>query len=186
MGDAACQPRRGTHLLFAAIVGISCGRMSDVRDVDVVTLSRELESRPNLLVVDVREPADFEQGHLRGAINVPVAAVEDALAPALDSGRPVVTVCYRGRLSKLAAARAMAMGFSDVRSLTGGMEEWREARLPVVQGAAAAIEGGRPPANTPVQWARAVRAYGLAPWALLLLVPFAVWGLIRRARRGTR
>ncbi|HTL15341.1 MAG TPA: rhodanese-like domain-containing protein [Thermomonas sp.] len=95
------------------------------------------------ILVDVREPAEFETGHIPGAINIPrgvlefqvdahpaVARVSD---PALShKDRPLVLACRTGGRAALAADTLQRMGFSDVRSIAGGVTAWAEAGLPLV------------------------------------------------------
>lgn len=94
------------------------------------------------VVVDVREPAEFEAGHLEGAINIPRGVLEfqveahPALGGATDPAlsvreRPLVVYCRSGARSALAAASLQRMGFNNVTSLAGGITAWAEAGLPV-------------------------------------------------------
>lgn len=94
------------------------------------------------LVIDVREPGEFVQGHLPGAINLPRGVLEFgieahpalacATSPALaDRDRAIVVYCLSGGRSMLAADTLQRMGFTRVRSMAGGINAWREAGLPV-------------------------------------------------------
>lgn len=101
------------------------------------------DDRGESVLVDVREPAEFETGHIPGAINIPrgvlefqvdahpaVARVSD---PALSrKSRPLVLVCRTGGRAALAADALQRMGFGDVRSIAGGVAAWTEAGLPLV------------------------------------------------------
>lgn len=104
----------------------------------------ELAARPDAgpLLIDVREPGEFAEGHLPGAINLPRGVLEfkieahPALAcqasPALaDRDRAIVVYCLTGGRSALAADSLRRLGFGHVHSLTGGITAWYEARLPV-------------------------------------------------------
>ena len=82
-------------------------------------------------VVDVRPKEEYEAGHLRGAINVPLADIEQRLAD-LPRGREVVAYC-RGPfcvLSFEAVARLRDKGYT-ARRLETGFPEWKVAGLPV-------------------------------------------------------
>lgn len=94
------------------------------------------------VLIDVREPAEFDTGHLSGAINIPRGVLEfqvdahPAVANATDPAlahreRPVVLYCRTGGRAALAADNLQKLGFADVRSIAGGIEAWREAGLPV-------------------------------------------------------
>ena len=79
----------------------------------------------NALFVDIRDPASFAAGHLRGAIHLSNANVDQFLA---DTGRerPLVIYCYHGNSSQGAADWLSEQGFSDVVSLDGGYEVLRQ------------------------------------------------------------
>ncbi len=83
-------------------------------------------------VLDVRPPEEFAQGHVAGALNVPLERLQDRLKE-LPTDREVVAYC-RGPwcvLSFEAVARLRAAGFA-ARRLQDGLPEWRRAGLPVV------------------------------------------------------
>lgn len=91
------------------------------------------------VVIDVREPAEFAQGHLPGAINLPRGVLEFQIRahPAV-AGRtagspalPLLLYCLTGGRSALAADSLGQLGFEDVRSLAGGLQAWRNAGLPL-------------------------------------------------------
>ncbi len=71
-------------------------------------------------LIDVREPAEFAQGTLPGAINVPLGEIPNRLAE-LDQGRRVVVLCRSGARSANAAQFLASYGFGDVVNLEGGM-----------------------------------------------------------------
>lgn len=102
-------------------------------------------SEPNdAVLIDVREPAEYDTGHIPGAINIPrgvlefqvdahpaVAGVSD---PALShKTRPIVLYCRTGGRAALAALNLQRMGFTDVRSIAGGIVGWEAAGLPLTQ-----------------------------------------------------
>ena len=102
-----------------------------------------LQAAAHTVVIDVREPSEFETGHIPGAINIPRGVLEfqvdahPAVANATDPAlahreRPLVLYCRTGGRAALAADNLQKLGFADVRSIAGGIEAWREAGLPVV------------------------------------------------------
>jgi SulP family sulfate permease len=80
------------------------------------------------LVVDVREPREFRQGHVPGAQLVPLPQLL-ATSVELPRDRPLVLACRSGRRSARAAATLRAQGYSDLRILDGGMLGWEGANL---------------------------------------------------------
>lgn len=85
------------------------------------------------LLLDVREPHEWEAGHSPQATHVPMGQVADNL-DTLPADRPVVCVCHVGGRSAAVAGFLRQAGF-DARNLAGGMEAWAGAGLPVVDGA---------------------------------------------------
>ena len=95
------------------------------------------------VVIDVREPSEFETGHIPGAINIPRGVLEfqvdahPAVANVSDptlshKERPIVVVCRTGGRAALSAVNLQRLGFADVRSIAGGVLAWGEAGLPLV------------------------------------------------------
>jgi rhodanese-related sulfurtransferase len=86
-------------------------------------------------LLDLRERAAFERGHIFRATPLPRRLLEIRL-PALVSARATPIAAYDddGRLSALARPTIEAMGYTDVRLLAGGLAAWRQAGHPVVQG----------------------------------------------------
>ncbi len=103
--------------------------MNDPREV--------YEQRGQLQILDVREPYEWEAGHIEEAVHIPLGEVmAGGEMGRLDPERRVVVVCKTGNRSELAALMLQARGF-DAHNLEGGTESWVTARLPIV-----ASEGG--------------------------------------------
>ncbi|MDX1805184.1 MAG: thiosulfate sulfurtransferase GlpE [Alcanivorax sp.] len=77
------------------------------------------------LFVDIRDPASFAAGHLQGAVHLTQASVEQFLS-ATASGQPLVVYCYHGNSSQGAADWLGEQGYTDVVSLDGGYEVFRQ------------------------------------------------------------
>ena len=95
----------------------------------------------DVLIVDTREPYEFDAMHIEGAINVPRGILEPAcewgfeetvpeLVEARD--RPVLVVCRSGNRSALAAHTLQLMDFREVYSLKTGLRGWNDYELPLV------------------------------------------------------
>ena len=96
---------------------------------------------PETLLIDVREPAEFQRGHLPGAILSPRGLLEFEIhglveRTATDSSvapehRDIVLYCGTGGRSALAAETLDRMGYRNVRSMDGGLVAWAAAQLPI-------------------------------------------------------
>jgi molybdopterin/thiamine biosynthesis adenylyltransferase/rhodanese-related sulfurtransferase len=84
------------------------------------------------LLLDVREPHEWEGGHLPGALFVPLGRLEERITLAApDRNRPVVVYCATG-VRSLAGARVLQLlGYEDVASMAGGIEGWRTEGRPI-------------------------------------------------------
>jgi rhodanese-related sulfurtransferase len=84
----------------------------------------------DLLVVDVREPAEWAGGHIEGAVHIPLMDVPARLSD-LPHDRRVLVVCAVGARSARAAAFLNAQGF-DAVNLAGGVMAWWQSGRPLV------------------------------------------------------
>jgi rhodanese-related sulfurtransferase len=121
------------EMVQEALASIEAVSARDVRD--------SLDSGQVDLVVDVREPKEWEGGHVPGAINVPRGMLElraDPESPATDptlsadKDARVIVYCLKapGARSVLAARTLGSMGYSNVAAMRGGFEEWQAEGLP--------------------------------------------------------
>ena len=88
----------------------------------------------NALVVDVRDKAEYDSGHIVDSINVPFSSIEtrlDELKKHQD--RPLVLACKMGQHAGAAGTTLRKNGFENVTRLRGGIAEWRGQNLPVVK-----------------------------------------------------
>ena len=99
-----------------------------------------------LVVVDVREPDEFESGHIPGAVNIPRGWLEfkaDRTCPTYDEqiapDRPLLITCTIGGRSALAAVALQELDYADVTNLEGGFEAWKDAGYPVTRPEAAPV-----------------------------------------------
>lgn len=86
------------------------------------------------IVLDVRDKAEFEQGHIVDAINIPHANLDtrlDELKKYQD--KPIIVACKMGQHSGAAGTVLRKAGFENVSRLRGGITEWRGQSLPVVK-----------------------------------------------------
>jgi rhodanese-related sulfurtransferase len=87
------------------------------------------------LLVDVREPDEYQNGHLSGAINIPRGLLEFRFSndESLNSrDLNIVIYCKNSGRAALSAKSLGEMGYLHVKSITGGIEAWQEAGKPVL------------------------------------------------------
>ncbi len=109
-----------------------------VQEIDVDTLeTRSAET----IVLDVREPEEYEQGHVPKAINLPQADLASQLDE-LARACPLVLICRSGARSLRAAQFLRQVGFEQVTNVQGGTEAWRAAGKPLAFGGRSADKPG--------------------------------------------
>src|SRR5262249_33806923 len=119
----------------------------EVREVNL----DELRARPSVaVVVDVREPEEFANGHVPGAVNLPQADLATRLNE-VPRDRPVFVICPGGLRSRGAAQFLSRWGMADVASVKGGTAAWRAAAGELLE------DSARPPQPGIVEteWAHA-------------------------------
>ncbi len=99
-----------------------------VPTITAPALWQELRSASPPQVIDVREPREFEGGHVPQATSIPLPVLLNHL-DRIPRDRPVVLVCRGGRRSTRAAAYLQRQGYDQVRVLEGGMIAWENAHL---------------------------------------------------------
>src|SRR5207237_1677292 len=84
-------------------------------------------SRPGTVGLDVREPDEYEQGALPGAIHLPRGHLESKIETQVaDRSTPVVIHCASGVRSAFAAKTLQDLGYTDVVSMVGGFNKWKD------------------------------------------------------------
>jgi rhodanese-related sulfurtransferase len=84
-----------------------------------------------LVLVDVRQPAELRAGRVRDAVNIPLTRLPGRLDE-LDRGRPVAFLCHSGLRSSRATRIAIKAGY-DAVNVRGGVRAWTAAGLPLTR-----------------------------------------------------
>jgi rhodanese-related sulfurtransferase len=116
--------------------------------VKVPDLAAELVENPDLLLVDVRSVDDFAGGHIEGAINIPINELTDHLGLLPDLDEAMVIYCGSGHRSAIAMMSLNLLGYTDVRSMLGGVKAWTSAEFALAEGEVV-VEPGTAPAVDP-------------------------------------
>jgi rhodanese-related sulfurtransferase len=98
----------------------------------------QLTNRGGVLLLDVRDQAQFESGHIIDSRHIPsadLATRADTLKKFKE--KPVVVYCDNGVASAAAARTLRSLGFTKVATLRGGLQGWKQENLPLVKGAKA-------------------------------------------------
>ena len=99
---------------------------SEIPQISAVETNALQEADPNVAIVDVREASEWEQGHVAGATHISKSYIEQDIESAIpDRDRPVVLYCAGGIRSLFAAQTLKGLGYTNVRSMSGGFQDWK-------------------------------------------------------------
>ena len=136
---------RGAFVLFAAAGLAACGNTSPVTETEIPgqrvagvltiepqALATRLDAGEPIQLIDVRTREEFAEGHIEGAINIPVDEFDPAALPDTE-GRDRILYCRSDRRSGIAAETLAEEINSTVVHMDGGIVAWEAAGLPVQQ-----------------------------------------------------
>jgi glyoxylase-like metal-dependent hydrolase (beta-lactamase superfamily II)/rhodanese-related sulfurtransferase len=106
-----------------------------ITQISVEDLRRLLDTQPDLQVIDVRQPGEYNSGHVPSAANKPLARVGEH--PELDRNRPTAVICAGGYRSSAASSVLARRGFKNLLNVLGGTGAWIKAGYPVEEAALA-------------------------------------------------
>ena len=98
--------------------------MTEIPEIQIHEAKRKLDQK-GCLFVDIRDPASFRAAHIPGAIHLHDGNVQDFMR-ATSKESPLVVYCYHGNNSLGATAYLLQNGFTNVASMSGGFEAWRQ------------------------------------------------------------
>jgi len=107
------------------------GRQLTYKNISVMEAKAMIESDSSLEILDVRTVQEFAQGHLKGAINVPLSDLPSRTGE-LEKNRLILVYCQSGNRSAQASSILVKAGFTDVYNMEGGIMAWTNSGYPTV------------------------------------------------------
>ena len=123
--------------------------LSDVQEIMPWDLVTRMAENPDLLIVDVREPYEFDALHIKGSINVPRGILESACEWDYEDtvhelvkarNRDIVVVCRSGHRSVLAVHTMQMLGYEKAISLRTGLRGWNDYEEPLWNSAGTLVD----------------------------------------------
>ena len=96
-----------------------------------VAEATQLINRQKGLFLDIRGTSEFERGYIADSKNIPLSGLNEQLDTIKDLAQPIILVCASGQRAATAGKLMRSHGFSDVYVLKGGVNTWKEAKLPL-------------------------------------------------------
>lgn len=103
-----------------------------VKSMDVQELHEQLKTDNNLLIVDVREQAEWDEVRIPGAILLPLSELEARFAE-LPKDKALILQCRSGRRSLTAGHFLAEQGYTDLTNLEGGILAWMDEGYDVIE-----------------------------------------------------
>ncbi|MDQ7072826.1 MAG: rhodanese-like domain-containing protein [Gammaproteobacteria bacterium] len=91
----------------------------------------QLVNQQKGIFLDIREKDEFNKEHIADSTSMPLSTLADNLASLKDKSQPIILVCASGQRSRSAAKQLKQNGFTEIYVLTGGLNSWKEAKLPL-------------------------------------------------------
>jgi rhodanese-related sulfurtransferase len=132
----------GNHLLLSAAFVVVLVMLIKAEFVHQTLKSCQLDPTAAIrmmngndaVILDVREAADFSNGHLKNAKNIPISTLHDKLDDLSGyRSKPILAYCRSGNVSGKACRLLKKSGFTDVYNISGGIAGWQEANLPLTK-----------------------------------------------------
>ena len=110
-------------IMAAAFLLIACGGPG-YKQISQDEAMKIMEEESGFLIVDVRRPDEFAEGHIEGAINVPNEGIEDEMLEEMpDKDQLLLIYCRTGRRSKEASEKLAKIGYTNIYEI-GGINTW--------------------------------------------------------------
>lgn len=106
-----------------------------IRECTIAEVKAKLDRKELFHLIDVREDREFEKDHAKSAMHLGRGVLERDIEEKIpEKSAEIVLYCGGGYRSALAAESLGQMGYTNVRSMDGGIRAWREAGYPVEKG----------------------------------------------------
>lgn len=114
-------------IIIAVLLISGCTQQeSQVQKLDSIQAFEMSSQQSEIIIVDVRTVAEYNQGHILDSINVPLDQIRDTMEDVIESkNTPIFVVCRSGNRSAQAQSMLQSMGYTDVIDI-GSVFEWPE------------------------------------------------------------
>ena len=110
----------------SAVTNVSVGKAQ--------TLLKERAGKADFVILDVRTPEEFAEGHLDGAVNLDVQARDfEKKLRVLDRKKSYLVYCRTGNRSRKATVAMEALGFRSIFHMNEGIVKWKQQNLPLTR-----------------------------------------------------
>lgn len=121
-------------LLTLTVIAAAGSAVTNVTVGKSQTLMKERAGKPDFVILDVRTPEEFAEGHIVGAVNLDVQAKDfEKKLRALDRKKSYLVYCRTGNRSRKATVAMEALGFRSIFHMNEGIVRWKQQNLPLTR-----------------------------------------------------
>jgi rhodanese-related sulfurtransferase len=121
------------NILFLFVIALQgFGPAGCAPGISQQDLLKQIQGVSPPLIIDVRTPGEYKEGHVPGAVNISVFDFRsrfEQLNPPKD--KPIIVICEHGPRSSFAGFMLKSAGYKNVFELDGAMKEWKKSNLPM-------------------------------------------------------
>jgi rhodanese-related sulfurtransferase len=104
------------------------------QDLNAKQFNEMIQKEKDVIILDVRTPQEYQEGHISNAINIPVQILGQQLDKLNNfKDKKILVYCRSGHRSAIASQILDRAGFKNVYNLKGGLFEWKASGLPLVK-----------------------------------------------------
>ncbi|MFZ4712665.1 MAG: rhodanese-like domain-containing protein [Bacteriovoracaceae bacterium] len=104
-----------------------------IKQIDSLALKQKMENGEDFVLIDVREADEWDQGHIHGAIFIPLSNFAEACKKLNEKNADIVIQCRSGARSFRAAQYLESLGFTNLTNLQDGILGWAQNSFEIVQ-----------------------------------------------------
>ncbi len=114
-------------MIIASVVSAQIANATAISTTQAVQMVNQQKG----IFVDIRGEADYAKGHIADSLNLPASNLLEGVATIKNKQKPVIVVSANGQGTLLISKQLQENGFSEVYILKGGIQNWKEAKLPL-------------------------------------------------------
>lgn len=182
VASAACAPTPVPFNMQTTLDKYVSGLPDDWGIITPTALNDQIKTKAPFLV-DVRETKEVaDAGFIAGAINIPIRTFIKNLDKLPAKDQPIVVTCGSGHRSAIAMAALQLFGYTNVKSMSGGLSAWKAANLPVATGTPSEAKAGKAPEVNPDLFAALDKYFASLPDGWGTLAPAALNEMIKTSQ----
>lgn len=107
---------------------------AQIKEVSIADVKKMIDARENVIILDVRDKQEFDEGRIPGAINISRGMLEFKVAMIIpDKNARIIVYCSLDLRGPLATKAMNDLGYKNAINLVGGLKAWKEAGYPLAK-----------------------------------------------------